>query len=80
MPVTRMIWIMTTADRAGPPLNAGPQRRFNDLKVEWGERQAEMEQILEDLRGFNAVIQKQSLPPVVVPAKERAPTTDAGEQ
>jgi photosystem II stability/assembly factor-like uncharacterized protein len=73
-----MTWIMTDADRAGPPLNQGHQKRFAAHKQEWEELKGEMAQILDEVRDFNTKTEQQSIPPVVIPSKEgEAAPTDA---
>jgi photosystem II stability/assembly factor-like uncharacterized protein len=65
------IWNMAYADRAGPPLGAGSEKRFADLKKEWEASREEMTRILDGVRELNAKIAQQSMPPVTVPSGGR---------
>jgi hypothetical protein len=71
-----MVWIMTDADRAGPPVNQGHKDLYESYEKSWRERQAEMSELLEEVREFNARITRESIPPIMIPSTEgtNAPT------
>jgi hypothetical protein len=62
-----LIWIMTAADRMGPPLNQGPQRRFSELQDEWTARENELSEIWRDIERFNVAMAGKSLPSIRIP-------------
>jgi photosystem II stability/assembly factor-like uncharacterized protein len=62
-----LIWIMTAADRMGPPLNEGPRRRLSELEDEWTATENELSEIWRDIERFNVAMAGKSLPSIRIP-------------
>ncbi len=64
----QLLFVYMSAADADPPVMAGAEERYADLKAEWMDRQAEIESLLaENLAAFNALFLEHAVPAVLVP-------------
>jgi hypothetical protein len=60
--------LLNVIDRAGAPVSAGSLQRLEDLRVEWGERKAELETIVDsDIAAVNAWAQSNGVAHISTP-------------
>ncbi len=65
----QFIYLMGEIDASDPPLTKGMATRFAELQSEWERQRSRMKQLLEQqVPAFNAMIQQNAVPAVVVPA------------
>jgi hypothetical protein len=58
--------LIGSVDGTPPPVTRGARDRLRDLLDEWATHRQTMLQLLDDLSGFNALIQRLGVPPVVL--------------
>ena len=69
----QFIYLMNEIDASDPPLTKGMTVRFTELQSEWERQRNRMKQLLEQhVPAFNAMIQQNAVPAVVVPASASA--------
>ncbi len=69
----QLAYLMSEIDASDPPLTKGMATRFAELQSEWQRHRNQMKQLLErDVPAFNALIQQNAVPAVVVPEKAKA--------
>lgn len=67
----QLLWVYVNAANSEPPVTAGAQQRFADLRVEWEERKGEMQSLIdEDLAAFNALFTEHEVPAVLLPVED----------
>ena len=71
----QIVYLFSSIDGSGPPVSAGARARFDELRSQWGERKAALDELLgARVTDFNDLVREHQVPAVVVP-----PTDDQRE-
>jgi len=64
----QLAYLFGVVDGSGPPVSAGAKERYQELRAEWLEHEAELDRLLgEEVDAFNDLVREHQVPAVVVP-------------